>query len=74
MLTIQIRKSYITFLYIYKILYFLFISWQISSLFGIKTTQGNIGRSIDEEELTWDPVKFIMENKNEKVINYYECY
>lgn len=44
-----------------------YFSRQISSLLGVKSPQGNIARNTNDAMLTWDPMKFILENKNDKV-------
>ncbi|TGZ39742.1 Uncharacterized protein DBV15_10862 [Temnothorax longispinosus] len=41
----------------------------IGTLFGLKSTQNNIARNKDGEELAWDPLKFTLENKNENIRN-----
>ncbi|EZA50886.1 hypothetical protein X777_10855 [Ooceraea biroi] len=41
-----------------------FLAQMISSLFGLKTPQDNIARSMDGEKLAWDPLKFTLENRN----------
>ncbi|XP_026826204.1 uncharacterized protein LOC105283346 [Ooceraea biroi] len=46
-----------------------FLAQMISSLFGLKTPQDNIARSMDGEKLAWDPLKFTLENRNEKIRN-----
>ncbi|KMQ85985.1 hypothetical protein RF55_15180, partial [Lasius niger] len=43
----------------------IFLAQMISSLFGLKS-QENIAKNIDDEALAWDPLKFTLENKNEK--------
>lgn len=40
---------------------------QISTLFGLKSSQNSIARDMDDDKLTWDPLKFTLENKNENV-------
>ncbi|XP_029178637.1 uncharacterized protein LOC114946354 [Nylanderia fulva] len=46
----------------------IFLTQMISSLFGLKS-QEHIAKNIDDEVLTWDPLKFTLENKNEKIQN-----
>ncbi|XP_032684815.1 uncharacterized protein LOC116850527 [Odontomachus brunneus] len=48
---------------------FIFLAQMISTLLGVKSPQGNIARNTNDAVLTWDPVKFILENKNDKVQN-----
>ncbi|EFN81215.1 hypothetical protein EAI_00925 [Harpegnathos saltator] len=45
----------------------IFLAQMISSLVGVKQSQGNIARNMNDAAPTWDPVKFILENKNDKV-------
>ncbi|KAL6264159.1 hypothetical protein P5V15_004238 [Pogonomyrmex californicus] len=47
----------------------IFLAQMISTLFGLKSSQNNISRNIDDKELTWNPLKFTLENKNEKIRN-----
>ncbi|XP_014477085.1 PREDICTED: uncharacterized protein LOC106745731 [Dinoponera quadriceps] len=47
----------------------IFLAQMISSLFGMKPSQGNIARNTNDAVLNWDPVKFILENKNDEVQN-----
>ncbi|KYN27512.1 PREDICTED: uncharacterized protein LOC108757432 [Trachymyrmex cornetzi] len=49
-----------------------FLAQMISTLFGLKSSQSNISRNIDNEELAWDPLKFTLENKNKNVQNLIE--
>ncbi|GAB1860357.1 hypothetical protein CAJAP_01436 [Camponotus japonicus] len=44
----------------------IFLAQMISSLFGLKS-QENIAKNIDDKVLAWDPLKFTLENKNEKI-------
>ncbi|XP_071635853.1 uncharacterized protein [Temnothorax longispinosus] len=46
-----------------------FLAQMIGTLFGLKSTQNNIARNKDGEELAWDPLKFTLENKNENIRN-----
>ncbi|XP_011707005.1 PREDICTED: uncharacterized protein LOC105462172 [Wasmannia auropunctata] len=46
-----------------------FLAQMISTLFGLKSSQSNIARNMDDEEFAWDPLKFTLENKNENIRN-----
>ncbi|XP_012226464.2 uncharacterized protein [Linepithema humile] len=47
----------------------IFLAQMISSLFGLKLPQNNNARNIADKDLAWDPLKFILDNKNEKIQN-----
>ncbi|KYM97628.1 hypothetical protein ALC62_11923 [Cyphomyrmex costatus] len=49
-----------------------FLAQMISTLFGLKPSQSNIFKNMDNEELAWDPLKFTLENKNKNVQNLVE--
>ncbi|KAL0124281.1 hypothetical protein PUN28_006258 [Cardiocondyla obscurior] len=46
-----------------------FLAQMISTLFGLKASQDNIARNIDNDESTWNPLKFTLENENGKIQN-----
>ncbi|XP_020282699.1 uncharacterized protein LOC109854227 [Pseudomyrmex gracilis] len=48
----------------------IFLAQMISSLFGLKSPQSNItDKDANDREPRWDPLKFTLENKNEKIRN-----
>ncbi|XP_011876686.1 PREDICTED: uncharacterized protein LOC105566898 [Vollenhovia emeryi] len=46
-----------------------FLAQMISTLFGLKPLQNNIARSTHDDKLAWDPLKFTLENKHERIRN-----